>query len=387
MYEDIKKDECSVIRGQYGMSQPCLNSSIVVGDIILVETGQRLPADCILLEGIDVSVDESLYNNGLERLVIKSVSTGKNHRNNPDPFLLARSMVMTGTGRALVCAVGEHRQINSMEIMQSFLEEELTPMQERLEKIAATMGKWGYFAGLLIFVTQCLFYILRIMFFDASLLTSDSLLKFLDFFTTAIAIILVAIPEGLPLAVSISVSFSMDSMKDDKLLIKNTVAIETMGLVNEICTGKTATLTQNDMNVNCFYTMGNFIYNNQRGGVLTQSGLNQRVVDLIQESIIYNCDSRIEMSAEARYEPTGNGTEVGMLRFLQQSDIPVHDLLNARHKHCLVETAIPFNPTRKRQMIAYKTHKRAEYVRFIIKGAPEIVLPLCTNYLNSEGVE
>jgi magnesium-transporting ATPase (P-type) len=63
LHDDIKKDECSVIRGQYGMSQPCLNSKVVVGDVILVETGMRLPADCILLDGIDITVDESLYNN------------------------------------------------------------------------------------------------------------------------------------------------------------------------------------------------------------------------------------------------------------------------------------------------------------------------------------
>jgi P-type E1-E2 ATPase len=191
----------------------------------------------------------------------------------------------------------------------------MTPMQERLEKIAAVLGKWGYFAALLIFITQCAFYLIRIMFTDTPLLSIETLIKFIDFFTTAISIIIVAIPEGLPLAVSISVSFSMDAMKDDRLLIKNTVAIETMGLVNEICTGKTATLTKNDMTVSCFYTAGHFVENRHRD-TLMRSKLHNKVQTLIIDCIVQNCDSRIEMSSDARYEPQGNGTEVGMLRFL-----------------------------------------------------------------------
>lgn len=87
----------------------------------------------------------------------------------------------------------------------------------------------------------------------------DTLVKILDFFTTALAIVIVAVPEGLPLAVTLSIAFSMDAMKNDKLLIKKNDAFETMGMINQICTGKTATLTNNRMNVNCYYTCGKFI--------------------------------------------------------------------------------------------------------------------------------
>ena len=87
---------------------------------------------------------------------------------------------------------------------------------------------------------------------DTSLLQIDTLVKILDFFTTALAIVIVAVPEGLPLAVSLSVAFSMDAMKSDNLLVKKNEAFETMGMENQICTGKTATLTNNKMNVNCY---------------------------------------------------------------------------------------------------------------------------------------
>lgn len=78
----------------------------------MVETGMRIPADCVLISGTDVVVDEGIYHEGRETLMKKAVSTGDNHRDNPDPFLLARSLVMNGSGMAVVCCVGKHCYIN-----------------------------------------------------------------------------------------------------------------------------------------------------------------------------------------------------------------------------------------------------------------------------------
>lgn len=96
------------------------------------------------------------------------------------------------------------------------------------------------------------------MFGPEILLSNDTLLNLLDFFTTALTIIIVAVPEGLPLAVSIALAFSLDTMKKDHLLIKNTKACEEMGAVTDICTGKTATLTKNDLKVTSFYVAKTF---------------------------------------------------------------------------------------------------------------------------------
>ena len=119
-----------------------------------------------------------------------------------------------------------------------------TPLQQKLEVLAGNIGKYAYYAGFLIFVTQCVFLAFKIMISsDDKLLSNNTLLSLLDFFTTALTIIIVAVPEGLPLAVSIAMAFSIDTMKQDHLLIKKTEAFEGMGTVTEICTGKTATLT------------------------------------------------------------------------------------------------------------------------------------------------
>lgn len=264
---------------------------------------------------MDITVDEANYNDGRETIVRKSLSTGDNHRDNPDPFLLSGSLVVSGSGRAVVCAVGKHTLFAQTHEDETLEEEALTPLQERLEKMAGLFGKWGYFAGFLIFCAMCLHLVFKIMFSDAQLLSNDTLVKVLGFFTIAVTVIIVAVPEGLPLAVSLSMAFSIDTMKSDQLLVKNMEACETMGTITEICTGKTATLTKNDMTVNSFFTVGQSIPN-RSPNTFTTSGLNETVVNLIRDCIIYNCESRVEMSDDAKYVPTGNGTEVGMLRFL-----------------------------------------------------------------------
>jgi P-type E1-E2 ATPase len=115
--------------------------------------------------------------------------------------------------------------------------------------------------GFLIFASMCAFLVIKIMFSSTTLLSNDTLVSILDFFTISVAIVIVAVPEGLPLSISIAMAFSIDTLKEDNLLIKKLSAIEGMGQVTEICTGKTATLTKNDMNVTRIYTSQQFIIN------------------------------------------------------------------------------------------------------------------------------
>mmetsp|Transcript_9193 Transcript_9193/g.6952 ORF Transcript_9193/g.6952 Transcript_9193/m.6952 type:complete len:155 (-) Transcript_9193:1455-1919(-) len=152
-----------------------------------------------------------------------------------------------------------------------------------------------------------------------------------------------AVPEGLPLAVSLSVAFSLDAMKADSLLIKNTEALETLGMVDSICSGKTSTLTTGQMSVHCYVTCGKFIdkpqilldnsqldrslNNSELFWKLPQTVINKDVLAILIDAIIYNSEARVEMSLDARYEPEGNPIEAAMLRFLQENDYEVHHLL------------------------------------------------------------
>ena len=140
-------------------------------------------------------------------------------------------------------------------------------------------------------------------------------MRLLDFFTTALTIVIVAVPEGLPLAVSISLAYSIGTMKKDNLLVKNMEACETMGTVSNICTGKTATLTKNEMTVTQMY-IGRQQYSIDHAFNLRKTNIPKAVVDVMQDCIIYNCESRVEMSEDAKYIAVGNGTEVALLNFL-----------------------------------------------------------------------
>lgn len=265
---------------------------------------------------MDITADEAAYNEGRSMINKKQISKGEEyHRENPDPFLLTNSLIMTGSGRAVVCAVGKHtRYAQEFEVEKLNDEDKLTPLQERLEKLAGYIGKFGYLAGILIFISMSIFLVIQILFTEDQLLSWNTAITILRYFSIGVSIVIVAVPEGLPLAVSISMAFSVDVMKKDNLLVKKVAAPESLGYIREICTGKTATLTKNDMTVNMFYTVGRSIEN--RDNALYSSSLNDNVIELIKDCIILNCDSRIEMSEDARYKPEGNGTEVGMLRFL-----------------------------------------------------------------------
>ena len=134
-------------------------------------------------------------------------------------------------------------------------------------------------------------------------------------FTIPITIIIVAVPEGLPLSITLALAYSVMRMKNDGVLVRDLESPERMGRVEEIVTGKTATLTANDMKVDSFYVQS-LLIRNTRKNTLFNCELFPNVIDLVQESILFNCEARIEMDDKAYYVPVGNGTEVGFLRFL-----------------------------------------------------------------------
>jgi magnesium-transporting ATPase (P-type) len=226
-----------------------------------------------------------------------------------------------------------------------------------------------------------LFLVCKILFTSLSLLDENTPKKLLRTFTTAVAIVAVAIPEGLPLAVSISMAFSVDTMKRDNLLVKKTVASENLGYIKEILTGKTATLTKNEMRVQ-EYIVGRRVIEHHPNSL---NKLNDNVRELITNSIILNNDARVEMSEDALYIPNGNGTEVAMLKFLQDNDVAIQDLMTERNRRAEFECCIPFNPNRKRMATVYRPFNGCNYVRIVVKGAPEYVIKYCNKKLSEDG--
>lgn len=125
---------------------------LVVGDIIILETGARVPADCLLVEGQDLSIDESFYNQNEIRAVKKKVASEKNYNENPDPFLLSQSLIVSGVGKAVVCCVGA---LSRRGVVEEKLDTSTkTPLQNKLANLANIFTKAGLYASILIFLAS-----------------------------------------------------------------------------------------------------------------------------------------------------------------------------------------------------------------------------------------
>lgn len=157
---------------------------------------------------------------------------------------------MTGQGKGLVLAVGENTLLAKMRKPDdNKIQEQQTELERKLEKTASQISKYALFATILSVITHLIFQIICIMFTDKTLLSNDFLLTVLKIGIIAVVLMIVAIPEGLPLAVSIAMALSISRLKDDEILIKNLESIQSAAMLHDLCVGKTGTITKGDMNV------------------------------------------------------------------------------------------------------------------------------------------
>jgi len=204
--------------------------------------------------------------------------------------------------------------------------------------------------------------------------------RIVGFLNISVVLVVVSVPEGLPLTIGVSLAFSVMTMYQKNILVRKLDAPEKLGGVDEIVCGKTATLTKNKMRVNEFYCEGKHI-RNTRNDTFLQCDLSQEAVMRIRECIIYNCEAKVEMGSTT-YLPVGNGTEIGLLRFLQDADVPIHLLTN--FKYGKTKMISPHTPDRKRSAIALESPERPGKVVIYVKGAPEILLDHCKDMLSTD---
>lgn len=208
-------------------------------------------------------------------------------------------------------------------------------------------------------------------------MTVETLKKIIEFVIIAITVIVVAVPEGLPLAVTISLAFSVMKMKEENNLVRKLEASETMGGANEICTDKTGTLTKNQMTVREIY-FNDQIYSGRPShfNSLTNS-------EKLAEGVLFNCSARIEKDERGHIETKGNCTEQGLIKYLMEVGIDAFNMI--RQKDDKVLQVIPFNSARKRACTAVRHPSIENLVRVYVKGAPEIVIELCDTYFDKDG--
>lgn len=275
----------------------------MVGDLVLLEAGARVSADCILVEGSSVVVNTSYYP-GADRDTPKHALTHANIGERPDCFILSQSIVKQGVGKAIVIAVGECSRRNDIPPTRLGITDEVTPLQERLTNLGSHFSKYGIFTAAAILAVLLVHWIIIVS--AGGVDVSSGLKKFLFAPITALLIIVVAVPEGLPLSIGISLAYSTKTMGKHNILVKKLEAMEIMGTVEEIVTGKTGTITTEEMSVAAWYAMGRATKNKLSNTMCAyNSGFPQDWKTMVTDCIIFNSDARVEMSDAATYEPVG----------------------------------------------------------------------------------
>lgn len=317
------------------------SEELVVGDIIRIPAGDNVPADCVAFKSITLVTNQSSLT-GEPEGIHKCHVDSDNYAQNPDPFLLQNTLVETGECTAIVLAVGHETRSGRAERVMNVTDEQ-TPLQAKLETIADLIGKMGGSVAALTFIAIVVKMLCAIFLYKERTLTdSQNLTDFLNAFIIAVTIIVVAVPEGLPLAVTISLAFSVQEMADKGNLVRRLSASETMGGANEICTDKTGTLTQNKMTVQAFFVNDAVVKGDKWAEIKkTQTG------EVIAQSVCYNSSAFIDLK-DGKKVTIGNVTECGLLNYLVASGIDCESLISHRNEKDFLIFDIPFSSSRKR---------------------------------------
>lgn len=333
-------EEQSVKVMRDGRLQEIPRREIVVGDIVIVETGDEVPADGKLLESTDLQVDESSLTGELLTNKEPHPLQRDGKEAYPKDLLLRSSMVMAGRGCYQVTAVGDETEIGHVARQATEITGVKTPLNIQLDRLAKLISK----VGSAIACTSFLLFLGHDILTNTLWQTDDYLGMaevVLKYFMMAVTLIVMAVPEGLPMAVTLALALNMRRMLKSNNLVRKLQASETMGAVTVICTDKTGTLTQNRMTV---------------------SDVKCLTEDIRKDSDFFKA---IALNTTATHE-VGNPTEQALLRWLVSQGV---DYQQIRHDHP-ISSQEPFSTERK-----YMTTTVGDTT--YIKGAPEIVIAMC----------
>ncbi|XP_049392928.1 calcium-transporting ATPase 9, plasma membrane-type isoform X1 [Solanum stenotomum] len=347
---------------------------IVVGDVVPLRIGDQVPADGVLISGHSLAIDESSMT-GESKIV---------NKNQKAPFLMAGCKVADGAGTMLVTGVGINTEWGLL--MASISEDtgEETPLQVRLNGVATFIGIVGLAVALFVLI------VLLSRFFTGHSKNPDGTTQFVrgqtsvsktmdgvvHIITAAVTIVVVAVPEGLPLAVTLTLAYSMKKMMADKALVRRLSACETMGSATTICSDKTGTLTLNQMTVVEAY-VGERKLNSPEDG----SQLHSAVSSLLDEGITQNTSGSVFTSKDGKgTEVSGSPTEKAILSW----GVKIGMKFDVVRSQSIVLHVSPFNSTKKRGGVAVREQSGSQ-VHMHWKGAAEIILASCTGYLDSNG--
>lgn len=386
---NAKKEDRQVKVIRSGKSMLVSVYDITVGDVLHIESGDSIPADGVLINGQGVQCDESSATGESDAMkktaggdvwaqIIQGTATSK-----LDPFIISGSKVLEGVGTYLVTSVGVNSSYGKIMVSLQ-TENEDTPLQKKLAKMANWIGYIGSSAA------GILFFILLVRFLAGlSRNTASPAMKgsqFLDILIVAITIIVVAVPEGLPVAVTLALSFATKRMLKENNLVRNLRACETMGNATTICSDKTGTLTQNKMTVvaGSFGTTVDFareaVLHDDEEKVSTFADVFGKISpafkNLLLQSIALN-STAFEGEEDGRHAFIGSKTETALLKLVKEQ-LGMGPVAEERAGANVVQL-FPFDSNRKCMGVVIRLPTGT--YRLLVKGAAEILLAKATKEL------
>lgn len=345
------EEPVSVIRNGQTIRIP--RRDVVVGDVIILETGQEIPADCKLLEARNLSVDESSLTG--EPVCRKNVEPDEQDKDAtfPSDEVLRGTKVMEGHGVAKVLKVGDATENGQVMEAAQIKDDVKTPLSEQLDRLSKLISRGSYIVAALIILGRILDYFIDIhggsFAWDGSFDTVDFVTYLLQTLMIAVTLIVVAVPEGLPMAVTLSLAYSMRRMLKTNNLVRKLHACETMGATTVICTDKTGTLTQNQMRVAEFYSVSPSDDNRE-----------------LYENMAVNSTAQLNGK-----EVIGNPTEGALLLWLTDENVDYRSLRASAN----VVDEEPFSSEKKYMSTTIATDGGNVVY---LKGAPEKVMAMCS---------
>lgn len=350
------------------------SNSLVPGDIVVIETGDIIPADLRLVESSNLKIEEaSLTGESVpveknSKLVLDSeVSLGDRAN-----MAYMSTIVNYGRGKAVVVGTGHETEIGKIATLIQTFEDELTPLQKKLNQLGKLLGTVTIAVVVLVFVI--------------GLLQGRGAL---EMFMTAISLAVAAIPEGLAAIVTIVLSIGMNKMVERHAIVKKLLAVETLGSTSVICSDKTGTLTQNEMTVTKVYTddtvlditgggyepVGNFVLKGESISIDKVKSLNT----LLSAAILAN-DAQIEQTSDG-YRVLGDPTEGALVSLAGKAGITRKEINN---KFPRIEE-LPFDSDRKMMTTFHSNFIPGKIIGFT-KGAPDIIISRCSHVLMNNEV-
>ncbi|XP_071939366.1 putative calcium-transporting ATPase 13, plasma membrane-type [Coffea arabica] len=364
------KFSVSVIRNGQQMSISVFEA--VVGDIICLKTGDQVPADGLFIDGNPLQVNESCIAAWRESVEINKSC---------NPFFLSGTKVINGSARMLVTAVGINTEWGKMLSSKSYDIEERTPLQRKLRELTIQISKVGLMVASLVLV------VLLVRYFVGNMRNEDGKSDFtarktnihevcndlIGILATPVAIAATAIPEGLLLAVMITIAYSTNRMASQKALVRNLSACEAVGSADVICTDERGSLTLNHLIVS------EFCFGNKLLNAGTSSTIPRNVLGLLREGMLLRSTKASSGSPIELFESQVHSTIQAWS--VQDMDVNVEQV----RANCAVHSPEIFNSENTQSSIWIKNNT-SDSIHVHQKGQPEIILAMCSQYYDEDGI-